>query len=119
VLYQLVPRLDGTEGRIRGFQVEHQPHVIDVSRKTYTYERDPDGSFSRLPEQWVGEGRDFGNFADAMSFVLHGWFTKSGPFLVGDTIWCQFEGIHHEWTLWEDGGSFSFQEISWKQGEKS
>ena len=119
MLYKLVPRFDGTEGRIRGFQVEHQPHVIDVSRKTYTYERDPDGSFSRLPEQWVGEGRDFDNFADAMSFALNGWFTKSGPFLVGDTIYCKFEGIHHEWTLWEDGGSFSFQEISWKQGEKS
>jgi hypothetical protein len=111
--YKLGPMVEGTEGRVRGFKiVGHRDDIfVGVSWKTFSYKKNSDGSFKRLPEEWMGEDSDFGNFADAMSFVLNGWFRNPGLFHPGDTISCDLENDFYRWVVRDDGSfHLCFQE---------
>jgi len=105
--YELVPVVEGTEGRITEFGIKNVGILLDVSRRTYTYER-IDGEFRRLPEQWVAERRNFADLPAAVGYVLEGLYSVPG-LLDGDVFLCDFEGMHYEWTLSHNGdGSFFF-----------
>jgi hypothetical protein len=115
--YELVPLSGGTEGRIREFHVVGYPYILSVNRKTYTYAKDLDGLFQRLSEEWEWGGINFDSIVDAMSSALDWLDSMFGLFLEGDTIFCDLEGVHYEWTLRNDG-TFDFQKNSLESVEK-